>query len=193
MRRRALVLGIFLLVLLAGGASRADAQGFIAPFIGFNYGGDSQCPTFNAPCEEKSNNLGVAFGRLGTLGFETDFGYVKNFFGDTAGIASNLLTISTNLLIAPRIGPVRPYVLGGVGVIRTRVESIQSGVLSLSNTNIGYDLGVGLMVFAGSHVGVRGDLRRFKSFDESGLFSILPGSNEKIQFNRASAALVLAF
>jgi opacity protein-like surface antigen len=135
----------------------------------------------------------VAFGTLGTVGFEADFGYVLNFFGDTGDVASNLLTFTTNLLIAPKIGPFRPYVVGGVGLIRTRVEALDSSVLSVDNNNFGYDLGGGLMVHFGDHVGIRGDVRRFKAFDESGLLAVLPGSGEKITFNRAAAALVLSF
>jgi opacity protein-like surface antigen len=191
--RRALILGSLILAFVVSSAGTARAQGFIAPFIGFNFGGDSQCPTFNSPCENKSNNFGVAFGKLGAVGFEAEFGYARNFFGDTAGVASNLLTFTTNLLIAPKIGPVRPYLVGGVGLIKTRVEALDSSLLGVSNNNFGYDLGGGLMVHFGDHVGVRGDLRRFKSFDESGLFAVLPGSGEKITFNRAYGGLVLSF
>lgn len=191
--RRLLISGTFMLVCLALTARTAHAQGFIAPFLGFNYGGDAQCPTLNSPCENKSRNIGIGFGKLGAVGYELEIGYASNFFGDNAGVASNLLTFTSNLMIAPKIGPVRPYVLGGFGIIKTRLEAIDSSLLSTSNTNYGYDLAAGVMIFFGDHFGIRGDLRRFKSFDDSGLFAVLPGSGEKIQFNRAAGALVLAF
>src|SRR5687768_6877049 len=112
---------VFVLGMLALAATVADAraQGFISPLLGYDYGGDSQCPTINSECENKSSNFGVAFGRLGGVGFEAELAYARNFFGDTAGVNANVLTFMSNLMIAPKIGPVRPYVLGGLGLIKT--------------------------------------------------------------------------
>ena len=57
---------------------------------------------------------------------------------------------------------------------------------------IGWDIGGGVMVMFGEHVGVRGDLRKFASFQERSILGFTL-SNEKLGFNRAAAALVLAF
>ena len=171
---------------------RAHAQGFISPFIGFDFGGDSGCATASG-CEDKNSNIGVAFGTMGRVaGFEAEFGYARDFFGEIPGASSNVLTFMTNLMIAPRIGPVRPYVLGGVGLFKTHVEFDAIGLLETNNNSFGWDFGGGLMVFFGDHIGVRGDLRRFSTFKERSIlgFDI---SNERLGFNRAAAALVLAF
>ena len=47
----------------------------------------------------------------------------------------------------------------------------------------------------GEHVGVRGDIRRFKSFQDIGILDFigLGLSDEKLTYNRASAGLILAF
>ena len=190
---RAFVLGALAAACTLAPPTDAQAQGFISPLVGFDYGGDSDCPTINAPCEDKSSNIGVAFGRLGGVGFEAELAYARNFFGETGGVSSNVLTFMSNLLIAPKIGPARPYLLGGFGLIKTRVEALDESVLSVSNNTFGWDFGGGLMVFFGDHVGIRGDLRRFRSFGDSGLFALLPGDGEKIDFNRAAAAVVFAF
>jgi hypothetical protein len=47
------------------------------------------------------------------------------------------------------------------------------------------------MVFAG-HIGVRGDIRHFHSFQETGFLGFL-GNEEKLNFGRASGAIVFKF
>ena len=190
---RSFVPGLLLVALTAAFPTDAHAQGFISPLLGFDFGGDSGCPTAS-DCEEKSSNIGVAFGSLGTVGYEGELAYARNFFGETPGTSSSVLTFMSNLLIAPKIGPVRPYFLFGVGLIKTRVElTAPGGFLDTSNNNFGWDLGGGIMVFFGDHIGVRGDLRRFRSFESEGLLSILPLGDEKLSFNRAAGAIVFAF
>jgi opacity protein-like surface antigen len=171
-------------------ATEVRAQGFFSPFIGYDFGGDSGCQTLRG-CEEKKLNAGIAFGSLGTAtGFEQEFAYAKNFFGSVPGQGSSVLTLMSNIMIAPKIGPVRPYGLFGVGLMKSRVELTAGDVLSFSNNNFAWDLGAGLMVFFGEHFGVRGDIRHFHSFTDLKV----PGSAldaTKLDFGRASAAIVL--
>ncbi len=73
-------------VLLVSMASPARAQGFIAPFIGFNFGGDSSNCASLSSCEEKRLNWGASLGTVnGVLGFEEELGYASQFFGKTPG------------------------------------------------------------------------------------------------------------
>jgi opacity protein-like surface antigen len=186
------VVGLFFVGTALVGPTEAAAQGFIAPFIGFDYGGDSGCQTA-AGCKDKRSNLGVAVGKMGAaLGGELEFGYARNFFGEAPGQSSNVLTLMTNLMIVPRIGVVHPYLLGGFGLIKTHAELTTGSLLETDNNSFGWDLGGGVIVLFGGHVGVRGDIRRFSSFQERTIlgFSL---SNEKLSFQRASVGLVLAF
>ena len=48
------------------------------------------------------------------------------------------------------------------------------------------------MLMFGDHVGIRGDIRRFKSFQDISILGF-DLSEEKLTYNRASAGLVLAF
>jgi opacity protein-like surface antigen len=181
-----LTLGAFALT-----PTSASAQGFISPFIGFDYGGNSGCPTAT-DCEDKNSNIGVAGGKLGAIaGAEVEFGYARDFFGEAPGVESNVLTLMTNVIVGPKIGAIRPYVLGGVGLIKSRVELTAGSILD-SNSDFGWNIGGGVMLMFGEHIGVRGDIRRFKSFSDLDVlgFSL---SDEKLTFNRASAGLVLAF
>ena len=169
----------------------AAADGFISPFIGFNYGGDSGCPTATN-CEDKKSNFGVSGGKLGAIGGgEFEFGYAKNFFGDAPGVDTSVLTLMGNVIVGPKFGFIRPFVLGGVGLIKSHVELTTGSLLDSSN-NFGWDIGGGVMIMFGDHVGVRGDVRRFQSFQNQTIlgFSL---ADEKLSFNRATAGLVLGF
>lgn len=169
----------------------AAADGFISPFIGFNYGGDSGCPTATN-CEDKHSNFGVSGGKLwGIGGAEFEFGYAREFFGKTPGVDTNVLTLMGNVIVGPKLGFFRPFVLGGVGLIKSHVELTAGSLLDSSN-NFGWDFGGGVMIMFGEHVGVRGDVRRFQSFQNQSILSFSL-AEEKLSFNRATAGLVLAF
>jgi opacity protein-like surface antigen len=187
----AFLLLIFALGLCVLTPATAVAQGFISPFIGFDYGGDSGCPTAS-DCENKHSNLGVSGGKLGAIaGAEVEFAYARDFFGDTPGVDTSVLTLMTNAIVGPRIGIIRPFVLGGVGLIKSHVE-LDAGSLLDSSSNFGWNIGGGVMLMFGEHVGVRGDIRKFKSFQSISILGF-DLSEEKLTYNRASAGLVLAF
>jgi opacity protein-like surface antigen len=190
---RALILRIALAILFVGGAA-ADlrAQSYISPLIGFNFGGDSGCPTIT-DCEDKRLNLAVGLGRLSTvLGFEMEFGYAKDFFGSAPAFSSSVLTVMGNVMLVPNIGPVRPYALVGAGLIKTHVEFTPEALLTTDNNEIGWDVGGGVFIFLGEHAGVRGDIRYFHSFEDLSVAGITFGDTN-LDFGRASAALVLKF
>lgn len=189
---RACALCVLTATLTIGGAWEARAQGFVAPFIGYDFGGDSGCPNLTN-CEDKKLNAGVAIGIMGNiLGFEEEFAYAKKFFGSAPGLSSNVFTLMSSLMIVPKIGPLRPYVLGGVGLIKTHVELSPSSLLTSDNNNLGWDVGGGIMGFFGPHIGVRGDIRHFHAFQDLKVVGFTLGSS-KLDFGRASVALVLKF
>jgi opacity protein-like surface antigen len=194
-RNQSRILLTALLMFLASAAAppEAQAQGFISPFIGFDFGGDSGCRDASG-CEDKNSNLGVAFGTMGNVvGFELEFGYARDFFGEVPGGSSNVLTLMSNLMIAPKIQFFRPYVLGGVGLIKSHTELTTADLLEFTNNSFGWDFGGGVMFFFGDHVGVRGELRRFATFEELPVLGFSVGTDEHLSFSRAAAALVLAF
>jgi opacity protein-like surface antigen len=170
----------------------ARAQGFISPFIGYDFGGDANCPNISG-CQDKRLNVGVAAGTMGNfLGFEEEFAYAKDFFGNASGLSSNVLTLMSNLMIVPNIGPIRPYVIGGLGLIKTHVELTPTSVFTSSNNDFGWDVGGGLALLLGGHVGVRGDVRYFHTFQDVKILG-LTISDPKLDFGRVSAGLVLKF
>jgi opacity protein-like surface antigen len=193
LRRFALVLFVATLMLVASDRD-VSAQGFISPFIGYNFSGDSGCPEITN-CNDKRIDWGFSFGALGSIaGVEAEVGYTKNFFGETVGQTSNVLTFMGNVMLAPKFGPVQPYGVIGIGLIRTVVEATANPASGDEN-RIGWDGGGGVIVFFSQHVGIRGDVRYFRSFEVLDLsnFPNLPIRQGKLNYGRIAAAAVFKF
>src|SRR3982751_7001468 len=115
-RRWIRIVGVLMLL---GSARQANAQGFVSPLIGYNFGGDSGCPQITN-CEDKHVDWGLGFGVLGSVvGFEAEFGKTSDFFGSTSNQSTDVLTFMGNFMLAPKIGPIQPYGVGGIGLMRT--------------------------------------------------------------------------
>lgn len=82
--------------------------------------------------------------------------------------------------------------LAGVGLIKTHVELTMASVFTTDNNDFGWDVGGGLMGFLVEHVGVRGDLRYFHSFQDLTILGFTLGDS-KVNYGRASAGVVLKF
>jgi opacity protein-like surface antigen len=190
--RPSLACSALTIVLTFGLATEAHAQGFISPLIGFNFGGDASCPDVTN-CQDKRLNYGVSLGVTGAvLGFEEEFAYAKDFFGTSPNYSSSVFTLMTNIMLVPNIGPIRPYGLAGLGLIKTHVELTPASLLTSDNNNLGWDVGGGLIVLFGGHLGVRGDIRYFHSFqDLHPPLITLP--NQRVNFGRAAIALMVTF
>jgi opacity protein-like surface antigen len=186
------VLAALAFSLVTGSALNARAQGFVSPFVGYNFGGDAGCPQITN-CQDKRLNLGVSLGKMGSVfGFEEEFAYAKDFFGTIPNASSSVLTVMSNLMIVPAIGPVRPYALAGVGLIKTHVDFTPSSLTTSDNNNLGWDVGGGLMIFFVPHVGVRGDVRYMHAFQDLKALGFTLGDT-KLDFGRASAAIVFSY
>jgi opacity protein-like surface antigen len=175
--------------------SAARAEGFISPLIGFNFGGDAACPAVQG-CEDKRMNYGIALGAEGSIfGFEEEFAYAKDFFGTSPALKnSSVFTIMSNFLLAPKIGPIRPYFATGVGLIKTHTEFTTTSLLTTDNNSFGWDIGGGVHVTVAPHVGVRGDIRYFHTFqDLTGGFGFSFGTSQKLDYGRAAAAVDFTF
>jgi opacity protein-like surface antigen len=191
---RQLVFGIVAVGITVGTATQARAQGFISPLIGYDFGGDAGCPNLNN-CEDKKINVSVSVGTMGNVfGFEEEVAYAPNFFGNAPGLSSNVLTLMSNVMLVPKLGPVpvRPYVVAGIGLIKTHVDLTLASVFTTDDNTLGWDLGGGLIGFVGDHVGVRVDLRYFHAFQDLTVLGFTL-SNSKLNYGRASAGLVLKF
>jgi opacity protein-like surface antigen len=140
----------------------------------------------------------------GVVGFELDFGYSPNFFetgtaGNEFDLAndSNVTTLTANAIIGIPIGgttggSVRPYVVGGVGLIRSNLGDAGDLFDVRSKNDFGFDVGGGIMGFFNSNVGLRGDVRYFRTF--SGSSDTVTGlALSDFNFWRGSVGLSLKF
>ena len=169
----------------------ASAQAYVSPVIGYDFGGDSGCPEITN-CEDRKLNVGVSVGSLGrVLGSELELAYAKNFFGETPGVKSSVLTLMGNGMIAPKFGPVQPYWLIGLGLMKTNVEFSTSSLLETSQNHLAWDTAGGVIIFFGN-VGIRGEIRHYHSFQDFEILGIALG-NTKLDFGRAAAGVVFKF
>lgn len=186
------------IMLLAVSAAPARADGFVTPFYGFNFGGDSaNCRAFSS-CEDKRKNFGVSIGMMGPVfGFEEDISWAKDFFGRAPNVDNSVFTLMSNLLIGIGVGPVQPYFLVGAGLIRPHASS-DLRKFDTKNNSLGYDLGAGVNGYFSRHVGIRGDVRRFHALQDMNI--PLLGDivdqifvTRKLDFWRASVGLSLRY
>ena len=181
-------LALTLLISIAG-AAPASAQGFVGGMIGYNFGGDSGCPEITN-CEDKNFNWAVSAGSLGGLfGFELELAQVPDFFGETPGSDSSVLTVMGNFMLAPRFGPVQPYGTIGIGLIKTDAEL--SGLFDEGDNNVGWNIGGGLLILIGDHFGLRGDVRYFHAFEALELLGF--ESDTKIDYGRFAGGVIVKF
>jgi opacity protein-like surface antigen len=76
--------------------------------------------------------------------------------------------IQASLIMRMRSGSVSPFLLGGPGWYRRKVEVIDGPAdLSVSTTEFGWHGGIGLEILPGRHFGIHGDYRyTFLDFDD---------------------------
>jgi hypothetical protein len=192
MVRRVIATGALAAVFLCAGVRAASAQSFISPFIGYSFGGDAGCPEI-ANCENKTRNLGVAFGSIGSvLGAEAEFSFIDNFFGDSPGASSNVMTFMGNFMLAPKFGVLQPYGVVGLGWIKTHAEVSLGGFIETNNNHLGWDIGGGFIGYFGDHFGLRGDVRYFHAFQDLEILG-LPIADTKLDFGRLSGGVVFKF
>jgi opacity protein-like surface antigen len=168
MKKSLLVVTAVLLML--PGSARADW--LVTPYAGMTFKGDA------TGLEHLTYGLSAGFMGAGIAGFEADLGYTPRFFEPKDSTNSNDLTGSNNvtslmgnLLLGVPVGGqsgggIRPYVVGGVGLLKQNVPGVTDFFEASSANDFGFDLGFGAVGFVSDHVGFRGDIRYLRSFQE---------------------------
>jgi hypothetical protein len=195
---KAALMGALLLV-CAPSAARADV--YLTPFAGVNFGGDVGQPLGVALEDRNRVTYGFGFGFMsaGVLGLELDLGYTKNFYTDENAIVADnsLLTVMPAVVFGIPLGGqqgagIRPYALAGAGLVRRNVDF--ANLLSLSDSQAGYQFGFGVMGFLGDHFGIRGDVRYIRNFEADDLEVVGVSLEEgTFDFGRASVGAVFRF
>ena len=148
---------VWVVLLLAPGAAGAD--GLFTGFGGVTFGNDTT---------EKVGTFGLSIAGMagGVFGFELDVSRTGKAETDTVFVTGSQTTTATgNVLIGIPLGAVRPYVVGGLGWMRTEAEAV--GGEGGRRDGLAVDFGGGLMGFFGKHVGARVDLRYIRAVTSS--------------------------
>jgi len=203
MRRVSGILGVAAALMIFAAPSTASAEGYVSPWIGVNFGTNPFVSLADGRDLDDGarTSYGVTAGYMGAgiIGGEFDFGYSPSFFGDKSDFGSNnVLTTMGNVIIGIPIGGtkgagVRPYVTGGIGLIRTSYGELLN-FDAVSNHDFGYNLGAGIMGYFATHIGIRGEVRYFRTFadDVFGDFGNLPNLDlGSFHFWRASFGVVI--
>jgi opacity protein-like surface antigen len=180
-KKWAMLAGI--VMLMSPGAAHAG-EWLFTPAIGGSFGAGNDSFTWGAS---------IGWVGEGKYGFEFEWATTPGVLGNNIrdSIDLNLLPgnfdrdlvddsgnsfMFNGVVGGPRRGAnnrFRPYFSGGIGWIKTQVES--DTLLfedSISNNNFGFDLGGGVMTYF-SHVGLRGDVRYYKSVADAQFNDIL--------------------
>jgi opacity protein-like surface antigen len=181
-------------ILVVPASARAD--GLIVPFVGADFGGDAGDCRGVTPCSSKQLSYGIGIGFMvgGIVGFEGELAHAPHFFGEGTARSDNYVTsLMANVLVGVPIGPVRPYVVGGVGLLHTDISRSSIGLFEkFSNNSVAFDAGGGLLALFSNHVGVRGDLRYMRTLSDI-KFQQFDLNDKQLQFWRSSVGLVLHF
>ena len=138
-------------------ASPAFADGVFTPFAGVSFGNDQT---------EQVTTYGFSLAGMagGVFGIELDWAQTAQAKTSTLFVVnSRATTLTGNVIIGIPLGPVRPYVVGGLGWMRTKLTDPDGGGEGVTSDGLGVDFGGGLMGFFTDHVGVRVDLRYIRA------------------------------
>lgn len=177
--RKPLTTFSFVLLVLAAAPGRASADWLFTPFLGATFGGSANIggggENFTDEFERKlSYGATLAWMGGGAVGFEVDFGYSPNFFrvsDDSTGFDlvgdGNVTTLMGNLVIGAPLGGVRPYASGGMGLLKSKVDGVGQFFDQIDSNDLGFNAGAGVIGFFTDNVGIRGDVRYFRSLRDN--------------------------
>ena len=206
--RKLFISGCLALAVAAAAPAKASADWLFTPFIGMNWGSSV---TFNDAAGdfddefEKRGTFGAALAWMGggIAGFEIDFGYTPNFFESTEGSGNfdygdnNLTTVMANVTLGAPVGGqsgmgIRPYGSGGLGIIRSRIGDA-GDLFDISSNDFGFNVGGGIAGFFSDNVGLRGDVRYFRSLQDNEPDDELDVSLGSLRFWRGTVGVTFRF
>jgi len=170
---------------------QARADGFVTPWVG---------SAFGSGFSNGRTAIGVDAGAMGggIVGGELDFGYSPSFFGTKNDFGNNtIINLMGNLLLGVPIGgthgsSVRPYAVGGIGLLRTQIDGGTIAKVSSSDNMFGWDAGAGVMANFSEHLGLRVDARYMRGTHEMNTgVSAIDLTGNRIHFWRTSIGVVL--
>ena len=188
------VSGIALVVTaLLASARAARADGFLVPYVGHNFSGDSGCPPAGS-CVGALSNWGVAFGSMrSATGIEQDISWAK-LPGLAPGSDNSVFSLMSNFLIGGGSGKIQPYGLFGFGLMwpHANILVAPNVTQSYDQKSFGWDYGGGVTAYISNGVGVRVDFRRFKTWSDVPFLGAVDG-DLKLSYWRGTIGVSFKF
>jgi Outer membrane protein beta-barrel domain len=192
---------VALLLLLAPPlASAARADWFIMPFAGLKFGADTDIVDPDQAIGNKKPVYGVTVALVtnGLFGVEADVGYIPGFFEADRNppqvSSSSVFTGMGNAVISvPKRWTgysLRPYVSGGLGIIKVQKEDVLD-VVPVNRNLVGWNVGGGAIGELNDRVGVRWDLRYFRTVQRTSEDTSISFGSERLSFWRGSIAFLI--
>ena len=154
---------VLALAFVTASPQAAHADWLLTPYLGVTFGGDA---------DKQQVNYGLSAAVLGggIFGFELDAAITPNFFDTDSGVIddSNVSTVMANLMVAAPAGTpaLRPYASAGAGLIRLKATSV-GNVFDVDDNSFGVNVGAGVIGQFSPRVGIRGDIRYFRSVQDA--------------------------
>ncbi len=179
---------------LVAAPMQARAEGFITPWVGANWGSGNNIDNGRAAFGVNAGGMGA-----GVIGGEVAFGYSPSFWGTQNDFGNNsVIDLMGNLIVGIPVGGthgagIRPFVTGGIGLLRTQIDGGTLARVSSSNNMLGWNVGGGAMGFFNDHFGLRGDLRYTRGFEDlnTGNTVIDLAGNNQLHYWRIQAGVVI--
>jgi len=174
----------------------ARAEGYVSPWVSANTG---------SSFDNGRAGFGVDAGGMGAGIIECDVTFTKDRELVCRHSQCDLHT-TTNILTVPELaaivgvpvggthgGGVRPFATAGIGLIRTQIDGGTIATVSSSNNMLGWNAGAGVMGFFNDHVGLRGDIKYLRGFEDTntGVNVIDLNAPGQLHFWRAAVGVVL--
>lgn len=204
------VLRAALVLLIMGGMAKpASADWLLTPYVGVVFGGSANNFNVNDLTDVFEQRIsfggGLTWMGAGKLGFEVDYHLAPNFYQITGGtenvellnLDSSVQTLMANVILGAPIGGtsgpgIRPYAVGGIGLMRATLNGADELFDNLSDNELGVNVGGGVHVFFSDNIGLRGEVRYFRGLqkgDDNGEDLDL----EDFDFWRATVGLTFRF
>jgi hypothetical protein len=196
-RGRILVLAV---LFLCCQVAEARADFFITPFLGSEFAGSTTLLDLDTgAASSKHWTFGGSAAWLSDriLGVEADFSVVPGFFQNSSGtglvIGSRVTTLTGSVIVALPLSvtheSLRPYAVGGLGLLHATSEDILS--LNESGDWLGLQIGAGAIGLITNRAGLRFDLRHLRALSRD---TTLRGEQtSKLSFWRATVGVTLRY
>lgn len=202
MRRSTAAIRALLLsaLLLCCQSTEARADFLITPYVGTVFGGNTTLIDLDVGAASSKHWIfggSAAWLSDRIVGVEGDFSMVPGFFQNSEGTGlvtgSRVTTLTGSVIAALPLSvtreSLRPYVVGGLGLLHATTEDLIS--LNESGDWLGLQLGAGAVGMVSNRAGVRFDLRHLRALSRD--LTLRGERTSKLSFWRATFGVTLRY